>query len=195
MREADLISLCVRWYLRYLTRLSKSRRDDALNVACFDHTTMHCCPALYIWIGEAMSTVSESHQWLMARRWVIGEKGMDVSVSRPGFKRKHSRISAQLHQWCQSGEVFVLEHARCTSSLHSSSSLRSKRQLERCKGMKELSLERFSSFSICSEWLSQHIHRIGSPTGCVLWQFFCHTARKPSSLLQCRYSVWKNRYM
>ena len=39
MREADLISLCVRWYLRYLTRLSKSRRDDALNVACFDHTT------------------------------------------------------------------------------------------------------------------------------------------------------------
>ena len=48
IREADLISLCVRWYLRFLTRLSKSRRDDALNVACFDHTTMHCCPALYI---------------------------------------------------------------------------------------------------------------------------------------------------
>jgi transposase-like protein len=62
MREAEIILLCVRWYLRYVLSyrdLEEIMRERGLAV---DHTTIYRSrPALLPRTGETLSPASQNH--------------------------------------------------------------------------------------------------------------------------------------
>jgi transposase-like protein len=67
--EAEIILLCVRWYLRYALSyrdLEEMMRERGLSV---DHTTIYRSrAALRARVGEALPTISENSNRLVARR-------------------------------------------------------------------------------------------------------------------------------
>jgi transposase-like protein len=67
--QAEIILLCVRWYLRYplsYRDLEEMMRERGLHV---DHTTIYRSRAiLRTRTGEALSTPSQGHESFVARR-------------------------------------------------------------------------------------------------------------------------------
>jgi transposase, IS6 family len=89
--QAASILLCVRWYLRYPTRLPRPGGDDGRRGVYLSITrrssgfsAMRRAPA-----GEALSSSSQDDERLVARRRDVGEseKGRDGPLSRRGFAR------------------------------------------------------------------------------------------------------------
>jgi hypothetical protein len=85
--QAEIILLCVRWYLRYSLSyrdLEEMMAERGLQV---DHTTIFrsraaLCPR----IGPTVPIVSKSHDGLLARRRDVcqGQRLLDLSVSGAG---------------------------------------------------------------------------------------------------------------
>ncbi len=102
--EADIILLCVRWYLRYSLSyrdLEEMMRERGLHV---DHTT------IYRWVQRYAPELEQRCK-------------LDVPLSRCGFARKHLGISAQSHTRCRGRQTLLHKNAGCASYHHPSCDL------------------------------------------------------------------------
>ena len=117
--QAEIILLCVRWYLRYPLSCRDQEEMMLERGLHVDHTTIY---PLRTSTGETLPTSSQNHERLMARRRDVhqSEKGLVVSLSRRGFPGKHSGIFAQPYKKCSIGQTLLLKSACCAPFQHTS---------------------------------------------------------------------------
>src|SRR5258708_11677720 len=103
--QADIILLCVRWYLRYplsYRDLEEMMLERGLHV---DHTTIyrwvqHYAPELEQRCRPHLKITNDS--WRVDETYVKVTKGLDVPLSRCGFSGKHPGISLEPEARCGS---------------------------------------------------------------------------------------------
>ena len=112
--QAEIILLCVRWYLRY----SLSSRDLEEMMAerglCVDHTTIYRSrSALRSRTGKTLSTVPESLLRLLegGRDVHQDQKSLDVSLSSRRFRREHTGVSLESNPRCRGCHTHFLQSA------------------------------------------------------------------------------------
>jgi hypothetical protein len=98
--EAEIILLCVRWYLRYALSyrdLEEMMAERGLHV---DHTTIYRSrPTRRTRAGETLSYSSQDDHGLLARGRDVyqGEKDLGLPLSSRGFARQDPRILPECH--------------------------------------------------------------------------------------------------
>ncbi len=121
--EADIILLCVRWYLRYSLSyrdLEEMMQERGLHV---DHTTIYrsvqcSAPELEKRCRPHLNTTNDS--WRVDETDVKVKKVWMYPLLRCGFAGKHSGISAQSHTRCPGCQTLLRESAGCASDHHPS---------------------------------------------------------------------------
>jgi transposase, IS6 family len=116
--QADIILLCVRWYLRYALSYRDLARDDG--GARFARGSYHDLPlgsALCSWAGTTLPSPCEVHDRFVAGRWDLhqGEKAMDVSLPGRRFGGKHARFLFERDERCDSRQRVLAQNAHCLS--------------------------------------------------------------------------------
>jgi IS6 family transposase len=114
--EAEIILLCVRWYLRYplsYRDLEEMMLERGLNV---DHTT------IYRWVqhyAPEMEKRCRPHLKAMNDSWRVDETY--IKVKKVWMYLYRAVDSPQPHQRCSSGQTLLLKSA-CCATYHPSSS-------------------------------------------------------------------------
>jgi len=121
--EAEIILLCVRWYLRYALSyrdLEEMMRQRGLHV---DHTT------IYRWIQHYVPELEKRcrpHLKATNNSWRVDETY--VKIKKPGCTfiglwtrdQQHVRVPPEPDTRCRSGQTLFLQNACCTSHYASS---------------------------------------------------------------------------
>jgi Transposase and inactivated derivatives len=112
--QADIILLCVRWYLRYTLSyrdLEEIMLERGLHV---DHTT------IYRWVQQyapelkkTRPSLFEAHNRFLAcgRNLHQDQKGVDAPVSGGGFRGKDARLLVEFNQRWRSRQALLFENA------------------------------------------------------------------------------------
>ena len=110
--QADIILLCVRWYLRYA--LSSRDLEEMLveRGVSVDHTSISRWVQRYApELEKTVPTSFETHVGLLARRGDLhqGEKAVGLSLPSGRFGGKHARFLAELNQRWEAAKQFLLK--------------------------------------------------------------------------------------
>ena len=120
--EAEIILLCVRWYLRYSLSyrdLEEIMLERGLHI---DHTT------IYRWVQRYAPELEQrcrphlkatTDSWRVDETYVKVKGSVDVPLSSSGLPRKHAGVSLQCDRDAQAANGFS-KNARGLSRRHSS---------------------------------------------------------------------------
>ena len=98
--EAEIIVLCVRWYLRYPLSLRQLEEIMAERNLSVDHVTIwRLGPAVRAGTEPPLSAGIPEHQSVVAsRREVLSRCGqVDLFMRSGGFHRRYDRLSPERH--------------------------------------------------------------------------------------------------
>src|SRR5205807_5927949 len=106
--QADIILLCVRWYLRYplsYRDLEEMMLERGLHV---DHTT------IYRWVQQYAPSLERrcrphvkptTDSWRVDAHLHQDQKSVDVSLSSRGFRREHAGVSLESNTRRRGGQA------------------------------------------------------------------------------------------
>jgi hypothetical protein len=117
--EAEVILLCIRWYLRYALSyrdLEEMMLERGLHV---DHTT------IYRWVQRYAPELEKRcrpHLKVCNDSWKVdetykGEESLDVSLPSRGFSRKNNRVSLESDTGCRGGDKLLPQSLAILNSL------------------------------------------------------------------------------